>query len=47
MKPWQKFALGFAIGTVLTSKLTEEKPKERCTRVRNKEMWFPPNNGGL
>ena len=21
--------------------------KERCIRVRNKDLWYPPNNGGL
>ena len=47
MKTWQKVALG-TLGFVVANNLLAERPqKERCIRVRNKEIWYPPNNGGL
>ena len=47
MKTWQKVALG-TLGLVVANNLLQERPqKERCIRVRNKDLWYPPNNGGL
>ena len=47
MKTWQKVALG-TLGLVVANNLLQESPqKERCIRVRNKALWYPPNNGGL
>ena len=47
MKTWQKVALG-TLGLVVANNLLQERPqKERCVRVRNKDLWYPPNNGGL
>ena len=42
-----ELALG-TLGFVVANNLLAERPqKERCIRVRNKEIWYPPNNGGL
>ena len=48
MKTWQKVALGTVGAMIATNLLSSERPqKERCVRVRNKDLWYPPNNGGL
>ena len=48
MKTWQKVALGTVGAMITTNLLSSERPqKERCVRVRNKDLWYPPNNGGL